>query len=133
MPLYLIPLSNRSISCIQDPSLRVGMTIFDMCQSMPLGNRLNPFLYRALNGRKNKKPGSKDCRKFKHTSRSIPQPLLATFSRHKPLAERILPPKSDPYLNYSPTFLAFSFPTPHFEYTSPPRPFSWRHLQHIHA
>jgi hypothetical protein len=74
-----------------------------------------------------------DCRKFKHTSLSIPQLLSAKFSRHKPLAARILPCKTDQYLNHSPTFLAFSFPTPHFDDTSPSRAFSWRHLQHIHA
>ena len=74
-----------------------------------------------------------DCRKFRHTSRSIPQPFPATFSRPKPIPASILPPKTDQYLNYSPTFLAFSFPTLHFDDTSPPRPFSWRHLQHIHA
>ena len=28
----------------------------------------------------------RDCRKFKHTSRSIPQPFPPTFSRPKPLA-----------------------------------------------
>jgi hypothetical protein len=69
-----------------------------------------------------------DCMKFKHTSLSFPQPFPAKFSRHKPLAARFLPCKTDQYLNYSRTFLAFSFHTPHFDDTSPPRPFSWRSL-----
>ena len=68
---------------------------------IPLGINITIFMERSFFS------AFQDCRKFKHTSRSIPQPLSVKFFRSQPLITRILPSKDDPYLNYCPAFLPF--------------------------